>query len=162
MDNTSPSFAKRVAGVLWLAVWISVLAFLLQLWSRLGGCVDERVRWWARLGLLAGPVLGYAAGAWARDLAGWGGGRSHASLLRVFWIPPAILCALALVKLSLAGMHDEARALLGTFAGYWAGFDAAIAAWPLTCGRPWRFLRDIPPEDPLESTDERSGGDGWI
>ena len=142
------SAVRRVAGALWLGVGVLALVFLLDLWSDLGGLVDERLRWWARLGLLGGPVLGYFAGIQARDMAGWGSGRSHASLLRLFWTPLAALVAISSLKLTLQGGHDQARVAFGTFIAYWAGFDAAIAAWPLACGRPYRFLGDIPPEVP--------------
>jgi hypothetical protein len=141
---------KRIAGTVWIATGLLLVAYLLQLWSRLGGIVDERLRWWARLGLLAGPVLGYFAGIEAREMAGWGSGRSHAVLLKLFWIPPASLTAFSCLAMTLAGAHDESRAVFGAFLAYWAGFDTGIAAWPLACGRPYRFLRDIPPEDPGE------------
>ncbi len=55
--------ALRALGVIWLAVWILVLVFLFDVWSKLGGLVDERLRWWARLGLAAGPVIGYTGRA---------------------------------------------------------------------------------------------------
>ena len=143
----SPVSIKRVAGAVWIATGAFAIASLLYLWSRLGGIVDERVRWWARLGLLAGPVLGYYAGIHAREMAGWGSGRSHAGLLRLFWIPPASLTALACLMMTFGGSHDEARATFGAFLAYWVGLDTAIAAWPLACGRPYRFLGDIPPEE---------------
>lgn len=149
--------SRRALGVIWLVAWVLVLAFLLDLWSRLGGLVDERLRWWARLGLTAGPVVGYTVGIRAREMAGWGGGRSHASLLRLFWMPPAVLVCTLMLKLTIAGLHDEARATFGALCAYWAGFDAAIAAWPLACGRPYRFTKDIPPEEPWEPSDEDHG-----
>jgi len=148
---------RRAAGWVWLAVWAIVLVFLFDLWSQLGGLVDERLRWWARVGLSAGPVIGYTAGIHAREMAGWGSGRSHASLLRVFWLPPAVLTALLILKMTMTGMHDEARATFGALLAYWAGFDTAIAAWPLACGRPYRFLKDIPPETPTEPDDDDAG-----
>jgi hypothetical protein len=146
------TIARRVGALVWLSAWTGVLVFLLRSWSELGGWVDERVRWSARLGLLGGPVIGFAAGNWARDLARWGAGRSHATLLRVFLIPPAALVALVSIAATAGGLHDETRAVLGGFAGYWAGFDAGIAVWPLVQGRPWRFHRDIPPDS---TPDER-------
>ena len=86
--------ALRALGAIWLAAWVLVLVFLFDVWSKLGGLVDERLRWWARLGLTAGPVIGYTAGVRAREMARWGSGRSHASLLSLFWFPPAALaCA---------------------------------------------------------------------
>jgi len=142
--------ALRALGVIWLAIWIFFLVFLFDVWAQLGGLVGERLRWWARLGLTGGPVIGYIAGLRAREMARWGSGRSHASLLRLFWVPPAILVCGLLLQMSVAARHDEARATLGAFCAYWAGFDAAIAAWPLACGRPYRFTADIPPEDPWE------------
>lgn len=145
--------ARRVVGALWLGAWGVALVFLLDLWSKLGGLVDEHVRWCARMGLALGPVVGWALGLHARELAGWGSGRSHAGLLRLFWIPPGAIVAIALAGLTVEGRHDEARALFGTLCGYWAGFDAAIAAWPLLCGRPYRFIRDIPPEVASEEND---------
>ncbi len=141
---------RRIAGTLWLAAWVAILALLLDLWSDLGGLVDERVRWWARLGIGAGPVLGYTAGVRARGLACWGSGRSHASLLRLYWLPVALAAAAAMLFMTVAERHDETRATFGFLCGYWAGFDAAIAAWPLACGRPYRFAREIPPEASLE------------
>jgi len=138
--------ARRLGGIVWIAAGAVTIAFLLHLWSTLGGLVDERLRWWARLGLLVGPVLGYYAGIHAREMAGWGSGRSHAGLLRVFWLPPAALTASGCLAMTLFGAYDEARAVFGAFLAYWAGFDTAIAAWPLACGRPYRFLKDIPPE----------------
>jgi hypothetical protein len=145
---------RRVIGAIWLAAWVLVLLFLLDVWSKLGGLVDERLRWCARLGLTAGPVIGYTAGFRAREMARWGSGRSHASLLRLFWLPPAILVCVLMLALTLTGRHDEARVSFGAFCAYWAGFDAAIAAWPLACGRPYRFARDIPPEEPREPAEE--------
>ncbi len=150
-----PRMIGRVAGTLWLAAWVAVLILLLQIWSGLGGLVDERVRWWARLGLGAGPVLGYTAGVVARDMARWGSGRSHASLLRVFWLPAALLACAAMLVTTVNDRHDAARATLGWLCGYWAGFDAAIAAWPLACGRPYRFAREMPPEPRPEERDPR-------
>jgi hypothetical protein len=156
------TLALRALGAIWLAAWVSVLVFLLDLWSRLGGLVDERLRWWARLGLTAGPVIGYTAGLRAREMARWGSGCSHASLLRLFWLPPAVLVCALMLKMTLTGGHDEARATLGAFCAYWAGFDAAIAAWPLACGRPYRFAKDIPPEEPWEPSDGDQDGPGWV
>jgi hypothetical protein len=150
-------WARRTAGLAWLAVWAVVLVFLFDLWSRLGGLVDERLRWCARLGLSGLPVIGYLAGLHAREMAGWGSGRSHASLVRWFWLPPAALTAALILTMTLAGLHDEVRATFGAFLAYWAGFDSAIAAWPLVCGRPYRFSRDIPPERPPESQDDHDG-----
>ena len=101
---------RRIAGWAWLAAWVGVLALLLTAWSRLGGCVDERIRWWARLGLGVGPVIGHTAGGIARDMARWGSGRSHASLLRVFWIPPALVAGAVMLIMTLAGQHDQLTA----------------------------------------------------
>jgi len=154
--------ALRALGAIWLAAWVLLLVFLFDLWSRLGGLVDERLRWWARLGLAAGPVIGYTAGLRAREMAGWGGGRSHASLLRLFWMPPAVLVCALMLKMTITGRHDEARAMFGAFCAYWAGFDAAIAAWPLARGRPYRFAKDIPPEQPWEPSDGNHGGPWWV
>ena len=148
---------RRAAGIAWLTVWVVVLVFLFDLWSRLGGLVDERLRWCARLGLSGLPVVGYLAGLHAREMAGWGGGHSHASLLRWFWLPPAMLTAALIFTMTLAGLVDEARATFGAFLAYWAGLDTAIAAWPLACGRPYRFLKDIPPEEPTGSHDDDAG-----
>jgi len=152
----------RALGAIWLAAWVLVLAFLLDVWSQLGGLVDERLRWWARLGLTAGPVIGFAAGLRAREMARWGSGRSHASLLRVFWMPLAALACALMLKLTLDGVVDQARAVLGAFCAYWAGFDAAIAAWPLACGRPYRFSKDIPPEELGEPSGENKDNPWWV
>ncbi len=142
---------RRIAGWLWLATWAALLVLLLTIWAKLGGCVDERIRWWARLGLGVGPVIGCTVGAIARDLARWGGGRSHASLLRVFWVPPALAAAAVMLVTTVNEHPDAARGVLGLFCGYWAGFDVAMAAWPLACGRPYRFVREIPPEPAPET-----------
>jgi hypothetical protein len=139
--------ALRLCGAMWLTIWGLVLFGLLDLWATLGGLVSERQLWWARLGLTLGPVVGFMAGQRARRMACWGSGRSHAGLLRLFWLPPACVVCLTMVGLVLGDEHDAARAVLGAWCGYWAGFDTAIAAWPLTCGRPYRFSRDIPPEE---------------
>ncbi len=53
--------ALRALGAIWLAAWVLVLVFLFDVWSKLGGLVDERLRWWARLGLTAGPVIGLSS-----------------------------------------------------------------------------------------------------
>ena len=151
----------RALGAIWLAAWIVLLVSLLDVWSKLGGLVDERLRWWARLGLTAGPVIGYAAGLRAREMARWGSGRSHATLLRLFWLPPAALVCALMLEMTFAGRHDETRATFGAFCAYWAGFDAAIAAWPLACGRPYRFTREIPPEEPWEPPEGGHDGSWW-
>ncbi len=152
----------RALGAAWLASWLFVLFLLFDVWSNLGGLVDERLRWWARLGLSGGPVIGYTAGLYARELAGWGSGRSHASLLRSFWSPPALLVCFVALKLTVDGRPDDARVVFGTFCAYWAGFDTAIGAWPLLCGRPYRFAREIPPEDPSEARREGLGDPWWV
>jgi len=152
---------RRVCGSLWLAAWGLVLVWLLDLWSALGGLVTERQHWWARLGLTAGPVIGCMAGQRARQMACWGSGWSHAALLRWFWLPPAALVCLTMLVLAQGHDHDAARAVFGTWCGYWAGFDAAIAAWPLVCGRPYRFARDIPPEELPESPPDVPAASWW-
>ena len=154
--------ALRVLGATWLTVWVLLIVLLFEVWFELGGLVDERLRWWARLGLTAGPVIGYTAGLRAREMARWGSGRSHASLLRLFWLPPAVLVAGLMLQMTLTSRHDEARAVFGAFCAYWAGFDAAIAAWPLACGRPYRFARDIPPEEPWEPPEGGPDGAWWV
>ena len=67
-----------------------------------------------------------------------------------------------MLALTLSGRHDEARASFGAFCAYWAGFDTAIAAWPLASGRPYRFARDIPPEECPEPLEERSDDPRWV
>ena len=148
---------SRLLGWIWLLAWASLLGLLFHLWERLGLWVDDLLLWWAEALIGFAAICGALAGSVAREAARWGGGRSHRSLLRRYWLPLALPAMLLMVGFRLLGAHDEVRSVFGTFAGYWAGFDAGIGAWPLICGRGYHFARPMPAED---SDDEPQRDDG--
>ena len=128
------STLSRIAGWLWAAGWLLVLAVIAAPWRDLGGLVDERLRWLEWLVIGAGLLVGRAIGAAARDAARPGTGRSHLGFLRRLLYPPASVTALALIVLQLMGAREQVAITASAFTAYWAGFDLGIAALPLMCG----------------------------
>ena len=137
---------RRVAGWVWCSVWVCVLYAVAEPWRRLGGLVDERLRWLEAFVLATGLVAGLIVGGFGRDAVRPGRRRCHAGLLRYLLVPPAALTAAVLLVLYRFELGDPIGVVVSAFLAYWAGVDLAFGAWPLMCGRPYRFRLPIPPD----------------
>jgi hypothetical protein len=128
--------------------WIVVLWAVGEPGRHLGGLVDERLRWLEWVAPMTSLAVGFTIGAFGRDAAGPGSGRTHAAFLRFLLYPVGAITAAALVGLELAGHRDPVALVVSTFLAYWAGLDLAFGAVPLIRGRPYRFARPLDPEPP--------------
>jgi hypothetical protein len=105
--------------------------------------LSERMRWLERFVIGATFMIGCFVGSYARDAAQSGTGRTHSSLLRYIWIPPAALTASAMLVFELRGSWSWILLVLAGFLAYWAGLDASLGAWPLVGGRHYSFRGPI-------------------
>ncbi len=157
VDRTRPArWGRRVAGWVWIAAWLVVLASAHAPWTDLGGIVSEHLRWIERATLGLAAILGWLAGACGRDRASRASGLSHAAQLRWIWMPQA---GAAGIVLTYAQATDGwAVGLIGLvgFLAYWAGLDVGFAAWPLARGEPYSFRRSIRPEPAAEPGEDRA------
>jgi hypothetical protein len=148
----------RLGGWLWLAGWCGVLWLFVAPWSELGGVVSERWLWLVRVVLGIGLIAGGEVGALARRAARPGTGLCHARLLRRTHLAPAALVAIGLLVLRLLALHEAVGVLTTALLAYCAGFDLALAAWPLVLGQPYSFRGSIEaPEEESESDDDEAG-----
>ena len=138
---------RRLAGWVWCSAWAGVLYAAADPWRDLGGLVDERLRWLEGFALATCLVVGLVVGGFGRDAVRPGRQRCHAGLLRYLLVPPAALTAAVLLVLDLLDLADPIGVVFSAFLAYGAGVDLAFGAWPLMCGRPYRFTRPIPPDD---------------
>jgi hypothetical protein len=134
---------RKLAGTLWLAVWILVLYVVAAPWRSLGGLVDERLRWLEYVVLLAGISIGFTIGRFGRDAALSDARRTHARFLRYLLYPPAAITAAGLVVLTALGERGAAGVVVTAFLAYWAGLDLAFGAVPLMEGKSYRFERPL-------------------
>jgi hypothetical protein len=141
------SILRKLGGTAWLAAWCGALWLVASPWRNLGGIESERLRWLEWWALCAGVALGFTIGRGTRDWLLSGLGRTHAMALRVALYPPALVTALALIALSIAGERGPIGIAATAFLSYWAGFDAAVGAVPLMEGEPHAFLRPLPSDD---------------
>jgi len=150
--------ARRVAGFVWLLIWIFMLYLVAAPWRELGGIVDERLRWLEWFLLLVGLSVGFTVGRFGRDVAGPGTGRTHIHFLRFLLYPLALLTALALVALTLMDERDPIGVVVTAFLAYWAGMDLAFGAVPLMEGKSYRLTRplDAEPEPTIR------GEEAWV
>ncbi len=156
-----PSLARlgrRIAGFAWLAAWAVVLWVVVSPWRELGGLVDERLRWLEWFVLLTTLPVGFTVGAFAREAARPGTGRTHVGLLRFLLYPVGALTASALIVLAVVGHRDIIGVVVTAFLAYWAGLDLAFGAVPLLHGRSYRLAR---PLDPEPDDDGDAGIDPW-
>jgi len=156
-DSAWTKLTRRAAGLLWLSAWALVLGVFASPWPHMGGLVDERVRWAARFFPSAALILGWAAGAEARDAARRRGRPTHATLLRLALLPAGAIAAIGLGLARAGGREDIAGGVVLVLLGWAAGLDAGFAFWPLLFGRPYRFAAPIPAEPDLD--DEARDGD---
>jgi hypothetical protein len=138
--------------------WIVVLWAVGEPGRHLGGLVDERLRWLEWFAPMTILPIGFTIGAFGRDAAGPGTGRTHAGLMRFLLYPAGALAAAGLIVLEFTGRQDPVALVVQTFLAYWAGLDLAFGAVPLIRGRPYRLARPLDPEPPGEST---TGTDSW-
>ena len=143
------SWRRRIAGFLWLLVWMLVLYLVAAPWRGLGGVVDERIRWLEAFVLWNGLVIGFVIGRFGRDAVMAGHGRTHAGLLRFLLYPPGVLAVAGLLVLTALGERGAAGVLVSALLAYWAGLDLAFGAVPLMEGKPYRF------DAPIEREPER-------
>ncbi|MBZ5640710.1 MAG: hypothetical protein LAO51_18380 [Acidobacteriia bacterium] len=153
-------FKRRLAGALWLLLWILVLYAVAAPWRSLGGLVDERLRWLEYVVLLAGLCLGFTIGRFGRDAASTVPGRTHARFLRFLLYPPAAMTAAGLVVLTALGERGPVGVVVTAFLAYWAGLDLAFGALPMMEGRSYRFDRPLDPEPAALRRDGRDRG--WV
>ena len=151
--TTTRFFRRKLAGVAWLATWCAVLWTVASPWRNLGGLESERLRWLEWWALCGGIAFGFTIGRAARDWVLAGGGRTLAIALRIALYPPALVAALALIALSVAGERGPVGVVVTAFLAYWAGFDVATGAVPLMDGEPYALLRPLEPDD---GSDRRS------
>ena len=148
---------RRVAGFVWLAVWIAVLYLVAAPWRELGGLVDERLRWLEWFVIVSGLSVGFTVGRFGRDACGPGTGRTYVGFLRFLLYPPAALVALGLIVLTYLGHRGSVGVVVSAFLAYWAGLDLAFGAVPLMEGRSYRLTRPLDPDpEPSERPIE-----GW-
>jgi hypothetical protein len=141
------SWRRQALGWARLVAWTLLLALVAAPWAGLGGLVDERLRWLARVALGGGVLAGLVAGGFARDACRPGGGFTHARWLRRAGWPALALTAMALVVCEALGQPDAGAVCLLAGLSSSAGFDVALAAWPLACGRDYRFDASIDFDD---------------
>jgi hypothetical protein len=151
---------RKLAGALWLLVWILVLYVVAAPWRSLGGLVDERLRWLEYVVLLSGLSIGFTIGRFGRDAALSNPGRTHARFLRFLLYPPAAITAVGLVVLTIMDERGAVGVGVTAFLAYWAGLDLAFGAIPLMEGKSYRFERPLD-RDPIP---QRRGGRGadWV
>jgi hypothetical protein len=152
---------QRLAGGAWLAIWCVVLYGVASPWRRLGGVVDERLRWLEWFVLMSGLAIGFTIGRAGRDAAqaGWGG--THARFLRFLLYPIAALTAISLVVLTLIDQRGPIGVVSSGFLAYWAGLDLAFGAVPLMEGKSYRFERPLDP-DPIAGGAADSAANEWV
>lgn len=151
----------RSAGWLWLLAWAAVLWSVHEPWLDLGGLVPERVRWLERFVLGSGAVAGCVAGTLGRRLCRPGRGWTHRKLLRWLLLPQTALTAGLLVGFRLAGAEPAIGVACNGFLAWWAGLDAALAAYPLTMGRAYSFSGPIP-SDPCDAEQDDAELPPWM
>jgi len=134
---------RRPIGWLWFAAWAVILNVAHRPWHELGGLLSERMRWLERFVIGAAFMIGCYVGSYARDAAQSSTGRTHFSLLRYIWTPPAALAAAAMLVFELRGDWPRILLVLAGFLAYWAGLDASLGAWPLVGGRHYSFRGPI-------------------
>ena len=146
----------RAAGWLWLSVWVAVLWAVSAPWGDLGGVVHERLRWLQSVALYTVPPAGFTAGQLARDVARSDPRWTHARTVRFVLYPPLLAAALVMAVLQALGLPDAAGVVLTGVLAYWAGLDAAFAAWPLARGQDYGFTRALNADE--ESGEEERAG----
>lgn len=154
------AWKRKLAGTVWLAIWIVVLYAVAAPWRSLGGLVDERLRWLEYFVLLAGLSIGFTIGRFGRDAAEAYPSRTHARFVRFLLYPPAALTAAGLVVLTAVGERGPAGVAVTAFLAYWAGLDLAFGAVPLMEGKSYRFERPLDLE-PLADL-RRDREDSWV
>jgi len=137
---------RKLAGAAWLATWCAVLWAVAAPWRDLGGLESERLRWLEWWAVCGGIALGFTIGRAARDWVMAGSGRTLAIAFRIALYPPALVAALALIALSVAGERGPVGVVVTAFLAYWAGFDSASGAVPLLEGEPYALLRPLEPD----------------
>jgi len=153
-------WVRKLAGTLWLLVWILVLYAVAAPWRSLGGLVDERLRWLEYAVLSAGLSIGFTIGRFGRDAVEAGPGRTHARFLRFLLYPPAAFTAAGLVVLTALGERGAIGVAVTAFLSYWAGLDLAFGALPLMEGRSYRFDQALDPEPVSLRRGKR--GEEWV
>jgi hypothetical protein len=134
---------RQALGWAWIVAWGALLYAVVSPWRELGGLVSERLRWLEWIVLGWGGVIGWRVGSLGRSAAQKGCGRTHARLLRWILLPPAALVAGGMLALRLTAHDDAIGVLLTGLLSYWAGLDAAFAAYPLARGEHYSFTGPI-------------------
>lgn len=141
------SWRRRMAGLIWLSVWMMVLYLVVAPWWDLGGLVDERLRWLEWFVLSSGLSTGLFIGRSGRRLAVTRTGHVHLMFLRAFLYPMAILTAILLICLAATGHRGPVGIALTAFLAYWAGMDLSYCAVPLLDGRQYSLTSAITDEE---------------
>jgi hypothetical protein len=146
-----------------MLAWVAVLYTVVSPWRDLGGLVSERLRWLEWIVLGWSGVVGWRVGSLGRSAARNGSGRTHARLLRWILLLPAALTAAGMAALRLTARDDAIGVLLTGFLSYWAGLDAAFAAYPLARGEHYSLTGPIrsPSADQIAS-DEKLDPPHWM
>ncbi len=143
--DTRRSWKRWLAGAAWLLVWAAILWTFAAPWRKLGGLVDERLRWLEYAALFSALSVGLTIGGAGREAAESGRGRTHAGFLRRALYPVGVSTAATLVAFQCLDWRDGAGIVASAFLAYWAGLDLAFGAFPLMAGRCYRFDRPLDP-----------------
>jgi len=154
------SLRRRALGCVWFAAWSGVLWGVVYPWTRLGGVVSDRLRWFEWFALAVGLLAGHAAGSYGREVARPGLDRNHLWLLRVTILPTAGIAAAAMLVLRIEGNPDPIGVVLTALLAVWAGVDLGYAVLPLLDDREWSLRGPVPleVEEDADEFDERFPG----
>ena len=159
-DHLRRQVRRRITGYVWLMAWMIVLYLVAAPWRRLGGLVDERLRWLEWFVLLSGLALGFTLGRFGREAVAAGTGRTHACFLRFLLYPPALITAGTLIVLTLLDERGPIGVVVTALLAYWAGLDLAFGALPLMEGKDYAFERPLQPE--VRDPKTPGGGMEWL
>ena len=147
---------RRAAGWAWLVLWIGTLRLASDPWRRLGGIVDERLRWLEWVALVIGIPIGFTAGRYALERAEARDVSTYVHAARRVWFPLAVSTAAVMSALYVAGACDPIGVVLTAFLSYWAGADVAMGVLPLISPAPSESPRRSRARPPRPA--ERSAG----
>ena len=126
-----PLWLRRLVGALWTAGWFGVLWAVHRPWGGLGGLVSERLRWFERFVLAAGLIVGSTLGDVVRSVTATRSGQARGA--RWLLYPAAVIGALGMAVLRLAGRDDPIGVVLNGLLSYTAGALSAYLGIGSAC-----------------------------